>query len=117
MTTLVYLCIVLLYLVEKVDLCYCVGSFSRMFDQQGYEPHKGIEVVVTLGPDYSCTGCWVVLLLCLSPIAYLHTHFCAKPEEPRDQIICLKDSLLMHLKERKGHFSSIPGTLLTRMFG
>ena len=54
----------LLYLVEEVDFCHCVRGLSRVFDQQGYEPHKGIQVVVTLGSDDSCTGCWVVGVMC-----------------------------------------------------
>ena len=87
-----------MYLVEEVDLCHCVGGLSRVFDQQCYEPHKGIQVVVTLGSDNSCTGCWVVLLLSLSPIAYLHTHFSAQSEEPCDQVIGLQDALLVHLQ-------------------
>jgi len=88
------------YLVEEVDLCHRVGGFSRVLDQQRYEPHKGIQVVVTLGPDDGCTGCWVVLLLGLSSVAYLNTHFCAQPEEPCDQVIGLKDALLVHLEEK-----------------
>lgn len=87
----------LLYLVEEVDFCHCVGGLSRVFDQQGYEPNEGIQVVVTLCPDDGGTGCWVVLLLSLCPIAYLHTHFCAQPEEPCDQVISLQDALLVHL--------------------
>lgn len=91
----------LLYLVKEVDFCHRVSGLSRVFDQQRYEPNKGIQVVVTLGSDDGCTGCWVVLLLSLSPIAYLHTHFCAQPEEPCDQVICLQDALLVHLGEKE----------------
>lgn len=89
------------YLVEKVDFGHRVGGLSRMFDQQGYEPHKGIQVVVTFGSDDGCTGCWVVLLFSLCTVADLHTHFCAQTEEACDQVICLQDSLLMHLKEER----------------
>lgn len=92
----------LLYLVKEVDFCHCVGCLSRVFDQQCYEPNKGIQVVVTLRSDDGCTGCWVVLLLSLCPIAYLHTHFCAQSEEPCDQVICLQDALLVHLDEKVG---------------
>lgn len=91
----------MLYLVEEVDFCHCVGGLSRVFDQQGDEPDKGIQVVVTLGSDDGCTGCWVVLLLSLCPIAYLHTHFCAQSEEPCDQVISLQDTLLVHLQREK----------------
>lgn len=89
------------HLVEEVDFCHCVGGLSRVFHQQGYEPHKGIQVVVTFGSDDGCTGCWVVLLFSLCPIANLHTHFCAQPEEASDQVICLQNSLLVHLGKRK----------------
>lgn len=91
----------MLYLVEKVDFCHRVGGFSRVFDQQGYEPDEGIQVVVTLGSDDGCTGCWVVLLLSLCPIADLHTHFCAQPEESCDQVISLQNTLLVHLREKR----------------
>lgn len=91
----------MLYLVEEVDFCDRVGRLSRVFYQQGYEPDERIQVVVTLGSDNGCTGCWVVLLLSLCPIAYLHTHFCAQPEEPCDQVICLQDALLVHLEEEE----------------
>lgn len=72
-----------------------------MFDQQCYEPNKGIQVVVALGSDDGGTGCWVVLLFSLCAIAYLHTHFCAQPEEPSDQVIRLQDALLVHLEKEK----------------
>lgn len=72
-----------------------------MFDQQGYEPNEGVQVVVTLGSDDGCAGCRVVLLLRLRPVTYLHAHFCAQPEEPRDQVIGLQDALLVHLQEDK----------------
>lgn len=91
----------LLYLVEKVDFGHCVGGLSRMFDQQGNEPHKGVQVVVTFGSDDGCTGCWVVLLFSLRTVADLHTHLCAQAEEPCDQVVCLQDPLLMHLKEEE----------------
>lgn len=94
--------ITLLYLVEEVDFCHCIGGLSRVFDQQGDEPDKGIEVVVTLGSDDGGTRCRVVLLLSLRPVAYLHAHLCAQSEEPRDQVVCLQDALLVHLEETKG---------------
>lgn len=94
-------CFLLLCLVEEVDLGHCVGGLSGVFDQQGDEPDEGVQVVVTLRSDDGCAGCWVVLLLSLCPVTYLHAHFCAKPEEPRDQVICLQDALLVHLEERK----------------
>lgn len=72
-----------------------------MFDQQGYEPHKGVQVVVTFGSDDGCTGCGVVLLLRLCTVADFHTHFRAQTEEPCDQVIRLQDALLMHLKRKK----------------
>lgn len=58
--------------------------------------------MVTLGSDDSCTGCWVVLLLSLSSVAYLHAHFRAQPEESCDQVVGLQDALLVHLEVRGG---------------
>lgn len=99
------LCCSCVHLVEEIDLGDGVGGLSRVLDQQGDEPHKGVQVVVTLGSDDGCTGCRVVLLLSLSAVADLHTHFCAQPEESCDQVIRLQDSLLMHLegKTQRNH--------------
>lgn len=100
-----------LHLVEEVDLGHCVGGLSRVFDQQGYQPDKGIQVVVTFGSDDGRAGCWVVLLLRLCTVTDLHTHFCAKPEEPRDQIVGLQDPLLVHLQTTDTEVSEAPANV------
>lgn len=91
-----------MYLVEKVDFCHRVRSFSRVFDQEGYEPDEGVQVVVTLGPDDGRAGGRVVLLLGLRPVADLHAHFSAQPEESCDQVVGLQDALLVHLRTGRG---------------
>ena len=84
-------------LVEQVDLGDSVGGLSGVLDQQGDEAHKGIQVMVTLGPDDGGAGRGVVLLLGLGAVADLHTHLRAQPEETSDQVIGLQNALLVHL--------------------
>lgn len=73
------------YLIEKVNLGDSVGSITRMLDQEGYEPDKGIQGVETFGPDQRGT----VALLSQSPVAQVYTHLCAQSEEPGDKVVCL----------------------------
>lgn len=90
-----------MYLVEQVDLGHGVCGLSGVLDQQGNEPDKGVQVVVALGPDDGGTGCRVVLLLRLCPVADLDTHLGAQPKKPGDQVVRLQDALLVHLKRNE----------------
>lgn len=72
-----------------------------MLDKQGYESNKGVQVVVALGSDDGCAGCWVVLLFSLCTVTDLHTHLGTQPEEARDQVVRLQNTLLVHLSGKK----------------
>ena len=69
-----------------------------MFDEQSNEPHEGVQGVEALGPDQGGG----VRLLGQGSVAQIHAHLGAQAEEARDQVVRLQDSLLVHLKKRKG---------------
>ena len=48
----------------------------------------------------SAHQCWTVGLLGKCSVAQVNAHLCAETEETRDQVVCLQDALLVHLKDK-----------------
>ena len=68
-----------------------------MFDEERDEPYEGVEGVETLGAHQRRAVC----LLRQCSVAQVYAHLGAQAEEPGDQIVCLQDALLVHLKRQQ----------------
>ena len=68
-----------------------------MFDEERYESNEGIEGVETLSAHQRRA----VSLLRQRPVAQVNTHLSAEAEETRDQVVCLKYALLVHLERQQ----------------
>jgi len=83
------------YLVEKVDFCGSVGGIARVLDKQRDQSDEGVQCVETLSAHKDRRR---VVLLGQRPVAQVHAHLRAQTEEACYQVICLQNTVHIHLK-------------------